>query len=168
MAMTRVRGADAPQQQAEHTIAFESMLLQYAGSDAERPPGQPRWTSLYAVLVDFGKQGSELRLFQNVQESASEQVSFTASETIPIRALRKISQSLDNFTGVILPPEEDLEGAFFIRYLDKHRVATEACFRALRPDTAVKWLRALKILAKRDLDAARQTDAARGGSGGAA
>ena len=79
---------------AGHTIAYESMVLKFAGNDPQRLPTDPLWTSMYGVLVDFGATsgtGAELRLFKNVQESATEQVSFTASETIPVRALRKIS-----------------------------------------------------------------------------
>ena len=137
-------------EQKERAIAFESMLLKYAGNEASRTPGEPAWISIYGVLLDFGSS-SELRLFQNVQESASEQVSFTASETVPVRSLRKISQSPENFPAVGLDPGELSDNCFFVRYLDKHKVAVECCFKALRQDTAVKWLRALKSLAKRDL-----------------
>ena len=140
----------ASSEQKEHAIAFESMLLKYAGNDPSRVPGDAEWVSMYGVLVDFGTS-SELRLFGNVHESVSEQVSFTDSVTIPVRSLRKISPSPAQFDAVGITTDELTDGCFFIRYLDQNKVSTERCFRALRQDTAHKWLRALKTLAKRDL-----------------
>lgn len=136
----------------KYNIVYESMILKYVGSEAqgdiELDQPTPHWVSMYGVLVDLGNT-AEMRLFHNVQESVSDQVAFSATETIAIHNLRKISASVETFYSIQFPNNEPIDRCFFVRYVDPFKNKKEVCFKALKIDATVKWMRALKLLAKR-------------------